>query len=269
MVKYVDKRTVGGGAKVASAKGTGRETRSFDEQQIRERAYAIWIEEGRPEGRDHEHWLRARAELEEREIVHLICEDDALWGNLSQLLWAEGYWGRPHESPARFLEAVGPESGGYVVADVRLADTKGSELLKHMKARGLDLPVIVVAALGDVGLAIQAMKEGAVDFVEKPLTEDALLRSLRAAFARAGEPVDRDRERERHLATLETLRERERQVLGALLKGKTIENIAYELGISEETVAAHRAKLMAKTHAESLADLVRLAVHAIGVDDCA
>jgi len=268
-MENVDKSAVGGGAKVASAEGTGRETKSFDEQQIKERAYFIWSDEGRPEGRDLEYWLRARAELEGREVVHLICEDDGLRGRLSQLLWSEGYVARSHESPLRFLEAVGPESRGYVVADVRRADMKGAEFLKHMKTRGLNLPVVVVAAHADLGLAIQAMKEGAVDFIEMPLMDDALLGSVRAAFARAGESVDRDRERERHVAALATLTERERQLLLALIKGKTVETIAYELGVSAESVAANRAKLMAKLNAESLADLVWVAVHAIPVDDCA
>jgi len=202
-------------------------------------------------------------------VVHLICDDDAMREKLSRMLRAEGYEVRAHESAPRFLETADPEARGCVVAHVRLADMTGVELLSRMKAKRLDLPVIVVAAPDETGLAIQAMKEGAVDFIEKPLSEEALLAALRAALAKAAEPADRGRDRERHLEALASLTGREREVFNALIKGKSNETIAYQLGVSVKTVADHRARLMAKTHAQGVADLVRLAVHAVPVDDCA
>jgi len=201
--------------------------------------------------------------------VHLICDEDYQRNRLSQLLRTKGYEVQTQDSPPRFLEAVGPESRGCVVAHVRQAEKAGAELLAGIKARGLDLPLIVVTPPPQVGFAIQEMKEGAVNFIETPFTAEAFLSAIGAALARSGEPVDRDRERERHLATLATLTERERQILGALIKGKTNETIADELGVSAESVAADHVALLAKTHAQSLSDLVRLAVHAIAVDDCA
>jgi two-component system, LuxR family, response regulator FixJ len=247
-------------------------------------------------------------------VVHLVFSDDAERGRLLQMLRTEGYEVQAHESAPRFLEAVGPESRGCVVADepstnheeereerirktayfiwleegcpegqadrhwqeaqkivehVRVANMTSLELLARMKAGRLNLPVIVCADQGEVGLAIQAIKEGAVGFIEKPLTEGALLRAVGAALARVDEPADRDRERDRHLEALATLTQQERVVFGALIRGKTDETIAYELGLSVKTVAAHHAKLMAKTKARSLSDLVRLAVHAIPIDNCA
>jgi two-component system, LuxR family, response regulator FixJ len=206
---------------------------------------------------------------ETRCVVHLICGDDALRDRLAQLLRSEGHEAHTYESAPRFLDSVDPESRGCVFAHVRLADMTGVELVARMKAKGLNLPVIVCADPGEESLAIQAMKEGAADFIEKPVTDEALLRAVRAALARAAGRAEREKERERNLATLSTLTEQERQFLNALLKGKTNETIAYQLGLSVKSVAARRARLMAKTRAESLSDLVRLAVHAIPVDDCA
>ena len=153
-------------------------------------------------------------------------------------------------------------AGGCVVTDVRMPGMTGVELLTRMKELGISLPVIVMTAYGDVALAIEAMKKGAVDFLEKPFDDETLLTSIGDAFARSSDKTMQDADQKRAREKLEQLTPRESDILDGLLEGKPNKIIGYELGISVRTVEAHRANLMAKTQASSLAELIRVSLMA-------
>ena len=149
------------------------------------------------------------------------------------------------------------------MTDVRTPGMSGFDLLAKMKERRVFMPVIVIAADGDVPLAVAAMKRGAIDFFAKPVDGGALLASVRAALTRGdGEPAS-DAETQMPQEKLASLSKREKEVLTGLLKGQPNKNIAHELGISVRTVEVHRANVMAKTQAASLAELVRMALVAL------
>jgi two-component system response regulator FixJ len=141
-----------------------------------------------------------------------------------------------------------------------MPDMSGIDLLRRLKEMGIALPVIVITGHGDVPLAVEAMKIGATDFLEKPFDDDALLASVRAALNR----VERDAQREAELAQLQeklaSLSNREREVLEGLVAGYPNKTIAYDLGISPRTVEIYRANVMSKMKAASLSDLVRMAL---------
>jgi two-component system response regulator FixJ len=149
---------------------------------------------------------------------------------------------------------------GCIVTDVRMPGIDGIELQRQLDAAGVRLPVIVMTGHGDIALAVEAMKTGAVDFIEKPFDDEVLIAAIKTALARrAG-----DRERNARIAEvrdrLKLLSERERQVMDGLLTGKPNKIIAYELGISARTVEIYRANVMAKMQADSLSALVRMAL---------
>ena len=152
---------------------------------------------------------------------------------------------------------------GCVVTDVRMPGMSGLDLLAKMKERSVSMPVIVITAHGDVPLAIAAMKQGAIHFFEKPFDGDALLDSVRAALARGESEPTPDAEAQMIKERFATLTKREREVLAGLLNGQPNKTIAYELGISARTIEVHRANMMKKTQATSLAELVRMALVAL------
>jgi two-component system response regulator FixJ len=140
----------------------------------------------------------------------------------------------------------------------------GIAFLRHLKERGIALPVIVMTGHADVPLAVEAMKEGAIDFIEKPFDDDLLLAAIRTALKRQEQSAERDAQWNEVRARLETLSERERQVLEGLVAGKANKVIAYDLTISPRTVEIYRANVMAKMQAGSLSELVRMALLAGG-----
>jgi two-component system response regulator FixJ len=167
---------------------------------------------------------------------------------------------RVHESGDAFLKVLGEVHEGCIVTDVRMPGIDGIELQRQLDAAGVRLPVIVMTGHGDIALAVEAMKTGAVDFIEKPFDDEVLIAAIKTALARrAG-----DRERNARIAEvrdrLKLLSERERQVMDGLLTGKPNKIIAYELGISARTVEIYRANVMAKMQADSLSALVRMAL---------
>jgi two-component system response regulator FixJ len=149
---------------------------------------------------------------------------------------------------------------GCVVTDVRMPGMTGLDLVRHMKAHGLDLPVVVITGHGDVPLAVEAMRAGVIDFLEKPFDDAALLRSIRMALDAQAETEARRAEQQRVEQMLQTLSAREREVLQGVVAGKMNKVIAYELGISARTVEVYRANVMTKTQAQGLSDLVRIAL---------
>jgi two-component system, LuxR family, response regulator FixJ len=193
-----------------------------------------------------------------RQIVYVIDDDSAVLGSMRFLLSIQGFEPKTFSTAEEFLETVAPGEMGVVVTDVRLPGLTGVELLDGMKKRGLDFPAIVITAYADVPLAVCAMKQGAVDLLEKPFDPGALIDTLRQAFAslsERGESVASEQAVRESLLSLST---REKDVLQELVKGRTNRAIAAELGISQRTVEVHRANIMKKTGAGSLSALVRM-----------
>ena len=190
-------------------------------------------------------------------VVHVVDDDDAVRRSLAFLLATDGLAVRVHASAVAFLESV-PVVSGCVLTDVRMPDLDGIELLRRLKRRGSPPPVIVMTGHADVPLAVEAMREGARDFIEKPFDDEVLLASVRAALAQAERSADVAAETSAVRARLAALSEREREVLDGLVAGKANKVIGLDLGISPRTVEVYRANVMAKLQAGSLSELVRM-----------
>lgn len=191
-------------------------------------------------------------------VVHVIDDDDAARHALEFLIDCAGFPVRAHVSAVEFLKIVPAMEHGVIITDVRMPQMSGVELIERLKALGVADPVIVITGHADVPLAIQAMKAGVADFIEKPFSDDTILDAVRAALARAD---DRDQirvERDQILARIETLSQREREVLDGLVEGHANKVIAYDLAISARTVEVYRANVMTKMQAGSLSQLVRM-----------
>ena len=196
----------------------------------------------------------------DRPAVHVIDDDEAVRQSLAFLLGAAGIEVRTYESAVAFLKAAPAAEVGCVVTDVRMPEVSGIELLRRLKELGLEVPVILITGHGDVPLAVEAMKIGAADFLEKPFDDEVLLTSVRSALDRHGRDSRRQAERAQIEARLAALSNRERDVLDGLLVGQANKQIAFSLGISPRTVEIYRANLMTKMEAASLSDLVRMAL---------
>ena len=196
-----------------------------------------------------------------KQIVHIIDDDPAIRDAVSLLLSTEGYDARSYASALVFLGDVDPATSGCIVTDVRMPGVNGLELIATLAERDIDLPIIVITGHADVPLAVHAMKQGAVDLLEKPFRSADLLSCVEQALARkAADGADAGGQDA--AARLATLSARENEVLSGLLKGLQNKVIAHEMGISARTVEVHRANVMKKTHASSLSELVRLALTA-------
>ena len=194
--------------------------------------------------------------------IHVIDDDSAMRESLSLMLTIEGYTVRTHESARTFLDAVAQDESGCVVTDVRLPEISGIDLLTTMKIeeRRVSMPIIVITGHADIQLAVQAMKQGAFDFLEKPFDGDALLTSVRKALIHSNDEHARHAETRIIQDRLAKLTPRENEVLAGLLNGQQNKIIAGELGIGVRTVETHRASVMAKMRAGSLSELVRMAL---------
>ncbi len=192
-------------------------------------------------------------------VVHIIDDDEAIRDSLGFLLRVNRIPFRVFSSPVEFLEASPPE-GGCILTDVRMPEMNGVEMVRRLKARGDRAPVIVMTGHADVPLAIEAMKAGVVDFIEKPFEEGQLLAAINAALAQGKAQRDQDTTLIETRKRLAALSPREREVLDGLVEGKANKVIAFDLGISPRTVEIHRANLMGKMQARSLSELVRMAL---------
>jgi two-component system, LuxR family, response regulator FixJ len=198
-------------------------------------------------------------------IVHVIDDDEAVRDSLEFLFDAAGLHVRTWESAVVFLAALERLEHGCIVTDIRMPDLTGLELVEILKSRGITDPVIVITGHADVPLAVEAMKAGVVDFIEKPFENRRLLEAVRTALSSARAPSEvagASDERRRMLERLETLSGRERQVLDGLVAGHANKVIAYDLGISPRTVEVYRANVMTKMQARSLSELVRMTIAA-------
>ena len=192
--------------------------------------------------------------------VHVVDDDAAMRDSLRFLLKAAKLEVFTYESADVFLRALPEIKGGCVLTDVRMPGLSGIELLRRLKKSRIDLPVIVMTGHGDITLAVEAMKEGAVDFLEKPFDDEILLKTARSALDRYEKEAKKDVEKAEILSRLALLSQRERQVLEGLIAGQPNKIIAAEHRISPRTVEIYRAHVMSKMQAESLSDLVRMAL---------
>lgn len=191
-------------------------------------------------------------------IVHVVDDEEAVRNSLAFLLSTSGFAVRTHASAASFLEIASGIKNGCLVTDLRMPDIDGVELLRRLSAQGWMLPAIVVTGHGDVQMAVEAMKNGALDFIEKPFSDAVLIESIQRAVEKVSSALDSEAADAKVREKLATLSERELQVLHGVVEGQANKTIAYELGISPRTVEVYRAGLMSKMQARSLAELVRM-----------
>ena len=192
--------------------------------------------------------------------AHVIDDDQAVRESIEFLLRSARLTVKTYETASAFL-AVAPTIGsGCVITDVRMPGMSGIDLLRRLKEMGIGLPVIVITGHGDVPLAVEAMKFGAVDFLEKPFNDDVLLASVRSALDRSEASAQLETERAEIRARIALLTNREHEVLDGLVAGHPNKIIAFDLKISPRTVEIYRANVMTKMKAASLSELVRMAL---------
>ncbi len=194
--------------------------------------------------------------------VHLVDDEESVRKSLAFMLTMNDFTVRMHESATAFLAFAPGVRAGVLVTDLRMPDMSGVQLIQALGARKLKIPAIVMTGHGDVPMAVEAMKAGALDFIEKPFEDTVMIDAIRNAAQHvvadndAGDDADLVRER------LTLLTDREKQVFSAVVSGLPNKSIAYDLDISPRTVEVHRANVMAKMQARSLPQLVRMALSA-------
>ncbi len=191
-------------------------------------------------------------------IVYVIDDDEGARHSLEFLIDCAGIRVRTFASADAFLASHAPVDHACIVTDVRMPGTNGVELVAELKRRAVAAPVIVITGHADVPLAIQAMKAGVADFIEKPFDDDTILTAIRAAIARQNDRDEAQAERDRIRARMATLSQREREVMDGLIAGHANKVIAFDLEISARTVEVYRANVMMKMQARSLSELVRM-----------
>src|SRR5262249_50705807 len=193
-------------------------------------------------------------------VVHIVDDDEAVRQSLAFLLRTAQLEVKTYESAVVFLDSRPVTGNGCVITDVRMPEISGIDLLRRLRELEVTLPVIVITGHGDVRLAVEAMKAGAVDFLEKPFDDEVVLSAIRAALDRREKDSKREGERSEVASRLASLSNRERQVLDGLVAGRPHKTIAYDLGISPGRVKVLRANVMTKMDAATLSDLVRMAL---------
>jgi two-component system response regulator FixJ len=200
--------------------------------------------------------------MAEAPLVHIVDDDASVRDSLTVLLESAGFTVRAYDSAVAFLQASSDRTAGCVLTDVQMPELNGLELQRRMSEEDIRLPVIVMTGHGDVPIAVEAMKAGAADFLEKPFDDEQLLTAVTSAI----EVSQRVRDEAAAVADttkrLATLTPREREVLDHLVAGQPNKTIAYDLGSSPRTVEVHRARVMDKMGARSLPELVRMTIAA-------
>jgi len=194
--------------------------------------------------------------------VFVIDDEEAVRDSIRMLLERRGYKVSAFASADEFLRRLTPSAGGCIVSDVRLNGTSGLDLQRKLTERGSPLPIILITGHGDIDMAVLAIKRGAFDFIEKPFNDTRLYQSVADALAAGRQDQARCAAIAALKARLAELSERQREVMMLLVQGLSNKEIAQQLGISPRTVETYRAFVMAKTDAQSLADLVKLAMRA-------
>jgi two-component system response regulator FixJ len=192
-------------------------------------------------------------------LVHIVDDEDAIRRSASFMLRTAGFDTRTYQSGVEFLKEVKHVDPGCVLLDVRMPGMDGLEVQRELNDRGVALPVIVLTGHGDISIAVQAMKAGAVDFLEKPFEKAQLMVALEAGFAKLERREDAATTTHDAEVRIAALTAREREVLQGLARGFPNKTIAYDLGISPRTVEVHRANLMTKLEVRSLSEALRIA----------
>lgn len=197
-------------------------------------------------------------------LVHVVDDDGAVRRSVAFILKTSDHRVESYESGSELLKKAAALEDGCILLDIRMPGMDGLEVQQALQEKGVALPVIIMTGHGDVGLAVKAMKAGAVDFIEKPFAKETLLSSLEEGFRRlARKEATEDRKKDAEVR-LHALTGRERDVLDGLAQGLPNKTIAYDLGISPRTVEIHRANLMTKLEVRSLSEALRIAFAAQG-----
>jgi two-component system response regulator FixJ len=199
--------------------------------------------------------------LHER-MIYVIDDDPAVRDSLAFLLDSAGFKVRLFEDAGSFLEARTGLGFGCIVSDVRMPGIDGMGLLRQLKADASPLPVVIMTGHGDIPLAVEAIKLGAIDFIEKPFEDERLIDVVETALRQAADRAKGDSVAEEIAARVARLSERERQVMDGLIAGLSNKMIAREHNISPRTIEVYRANVMTKMQARSLSELIRLALRA-------
>ena len=192
--------------------------------------------------------------------VHVVDDEEPVRKSLAFLLTMSGFTVRMHDSATNFLTAAPAVRHGCLVTDLRMPDMSGVELLRKLREGGSSIPSVVITGHADVPMAVEAMKAGAIDFIEKPFEDEVLINAIRRAADRISDKPDDGEDVAAIRSRLEQLSEREQQVLVGVAAGLPNKTIGYDLGISPRTVEVHRANVMAKMQARNLPELVRMAL---------
>jgi two-component system response regulator FixJ len=190
--------------------------------------------------------------------IYIVDDDDGMRRALTVLMQTVGYNAVAYERPTEFLQKLDPNQPGCLVLDVRMPEMSGLEVQQQLNRNGSMLPVILITGHGDIPMAVQAMKDGAFDFLQKPFRDQDLLDRINGAIkqdAENRELVERHADLKRRV---ESLTPREREVMGLVVDGRANKVIAIDLGLSERTVEIHRANVMEKMQARSVAHLVKM-----------
>ncbi|HRK95045.1 MAG TPA: response regulator, partial [Rhodospirillales bacterium] len=189
--------------------------------------------------------------------VFIVEDDEGLRGALAMVLENEGLQAKAYPTAADFLAAYRRGRGGCVLIDIGLPGMNGLQLQQRLKSEAIDLPVVIVSGRGEVALAVQAMRDGAVDFLQKPVNDRLLIDTVRRALRRSELSSEVEAERDHVNECVARLTPREREIMAMVASGLANKEIAARLEISQRTVENHRARVMHKMEARSLADLVR------------
>jgi two-component system response regulator FixJ len=196
--------------------------------------------------------------LELEPVVYIVDDDEAVRDGLGKLMESIHLKVETFESAQEFLDSYEAPNPGCLLLDVRMPGMSGVKLQDTLTERNIMLPIIFISGHGDLPMAVEAVKKGAVDFIEKPVGDQVLLDRVQEALAKDAQIRQRQAERQIVLDRLELLTNRERQVLDLMGEGKPSKTIAFELDLSRKTVEVHRAHVMGKLNAESLAELMAL-----------
>ena len=195
-------------------------------------------------------------------IIHIVDDEEPVRKSLAFLLSISGHAARVHESATAFLSVAKDMRNACLITDLRMPDMSGVELLRRLHEEGAMLPTIVITGHGDVPMAVEAMKAGALDFIEKPFEDEVLLDAVARAVAELENRPRAEEDGEAIRRRLAELSDREKQVMTGVVAGLANKTIAYDLNISPRTVEVHRANVMAKMNAKNLPELVRMVMAA-------
>ncbi len=198
------------------------------------------------------------------QVVHVVDDDESARESLAFLLESADFEVESYASAPAFLEALPTAKPGVIITDVRMPEMSGQDLVARLSALKVRMPIVMITGHGDIPMAVEAMRSGVADFLEKPFSESRMLDALRRAFDLVEAPSAVSDDQAAIHKRIETLSERERQVLDGVVAGHANKVIARDLGISPRTVEIYRAKLMTKMQADNLAALVRMTLSARG-----